>query len=398
MGWIVFWKKASEQNFKVGGGDAQSFTIIDLQPNTIYEIIVQGVCGTGVGEMSDYSESIFITTLAEQTDRIICYSIKLTGYSCEAYVGQKWTSSQASQIVSNIEWDANAPYRLPDMGSLRKYNETTGEYEYVSNNTILEQGKYCFSMQVRIDGENGTKYRFPKENEGTLTAIVDDIPWATTTRVFDDKYSFVNIQSPEFQLKANPSVEELKNKVEEIGTYATDLHTLAVTYNYIQTANAISQDINKISEIFDQFTSSTTVSQAEEYASDAMDFLKNSVQKLLWKMQHETEVSLDALLEEGDSEAVKKIIDDAAKEVFAFTWDYDKTVAENDNLFNNTFSYNWYMGIKDAVEQQRQAEKQGVEEVTPSDSPSRGEKILRDGQLYIIVGDKTYDARGAEVR
>jgi len=41
---------------------------------------------------------------------------------------------------------------------------------------------------------------------------------------------------------------------------------------------------------------------------------------------------------------------------------------------------------------------QGVEEVTPSNFPSRGEKILRDGQLLIIVGDKMYDARGAEVR
>ena len=41
---------------------------------------------------------------------------------------------------------------------------------------------------------------------------------------------------------------------------------------------------------------------------------------------------------------------------------------------------------------------EGVEEVTPSDSPSKGEKILRDGQLYIIVGDKMYDARGEEVK
>ena len=40
---------------------------------------------------------------------------------------------------------------------------------------------------------------------------------------------------------------------------------------------------------------------------------------------------------------------------------------------------------------------QGVE-VTPSDSPSRGEKILRDGKLYIVVGEKMYDAHGVEVK
>ena len=41
--------------------------------------------------------------------------------------------------------------------------------------------------------------------------------------------------------------------------------------------------------------------------------------------------------------------------------------------------------------------EQGIEE-TPSNSPSRGEKILRDGKLLILVGDKTYDARGAEIK
>ncbi len=40
---------------------------------------------------------------------------------------------------------------------------------------------------------------------------------------------------------------------------------------------------------------------------------------------------------------------------------------------------------------------QGIEE-TPSNSPSKGEKILRDGQLLILVGDKTYDARGVEIK
>ena len=40
---------------------------------------------------------------------------------------------------------------------------------------------------------------------------------------------------------------------------------------------------------------------------------------------------------------------------------------------------------------------QGVEE-TPSNSPSRGEKILRDGQLLIEHNGKTYDARGVEIK
>ena len=41
---------------------------------------------------------------------------------------------------------------------------------------------------------------------------------------------------------------------------------------------------------------------------------------------------------------------------------------------------------------------EGIEDITLSNSPSKGEKILRDGQLFILVGDKTYDARGVEIK
>jgi hypothetical protein len=36
----------------------------------------------------------------------------------------------------------------------------------------------------------------------------------------------------------------------------------------------------------------------------------------------------------------------------------------------------------------------GIEEITPSNSPSRGVKVLRDGQLLIRRGDKTYTITG----
>ncbi len=41
---------------------------------------------------------------------------------------------------------------------------------------------------------------------------------------------------------------------------------------------------------------------------------------------------------------------------------------------------------------------QGVEEVTPTNSPSRGEKVLRDGQLLIKVGEQMYDMMGNRIQ
>ena len=43
------------------------------------------------------------------------------------------------------------------------------------------------------------------------------------------------------------------------------------------------------------------------------------------------------------------------------------------------------------------SDKQGVEQ-TPSGSPSRGEKVLRDGMLLIERNGKTYNAQGMEVK
>ena len=39
----------------------------------------------------------------------------------------------------------------------------------------------------------------------------------------------------------------------------------------------------------------------------------------------------------------------------------------------------------------------GIEEVTPSDSPSRGEKFLKDGKLYIMYNGTMYDVQGRRV-
>ena len=41
---------------------------------------------------------------------------------------------------------------------------------------------------------------------------------------------------------------------------------------------------------------------------------------------------------------------------------------------------------------------QGIEEVTPTNSPSRGEKVLRDGQLLIKVGEQMYDMMGNRIQ
>ena len=188
-----------------------------------------------------------------------------------------------------------------------------------------------------------------------------------------------------------------KDKVADMGAYATDLRQLAEDYNYSEAATHIQGYINQISDLYDQFNSSTTFTQADQYVEQAKGYMENCVNELLSIMKNEVMVSLEYLRKDGDSEAVKKIIDDAETLVTNFTWDYEKSVKDNDDLFNGTFSQSWYLDdVKAAVEAQRQAELQGIEEVQGDKVQST--KILRDGQLLILVGDKTYDARGIEIK
>ena len=47
---------------------------------------------------------------------------------------------------------------------------------------------------------------------------------------------------------------------------------------------------------------------------------------------------------------------------------------------------------------ERQPITEGIEEITPSGSPSRGEKFVQDGQLLIKVGEQVFDAFGRRVK
>jgi hypothetical protein len=62
--------------------------------------------------------------------------------------------------------------------------------------------------------------------------------------------------------------------------------------------------------------------------------------------------------------------------------------------YNFADKTNWYSVI--ATLNEKEGETTGIEE-TPSNSPSRGEKILRNGQLYIKYNGTMYDVQGRKV-
>ena len=67
------------------------------------------------------------------------------------------------------------------------------------------------------------------------------------------------------------------------------------------------------------------------------------------------------------------------------------------NTLNTLFDETWYRDeIMTAVEEQRKKDATGIESI--QDSEVSIQKVIRDGQLYIVNEGTMYNAQGAEVK
>ena len=107
--------------------------------------------------------------------------------------------------------------------------------------------------------------------------------------------------------------------------------------------------------------------------------------------------AFELLKKSGDSDACLKIVDDAIKEVNDW-FEYDPNLNIQLNLQNYTKQMeNLYNETVIKLEAQRATDiASGMESI--QDSEVSIQKVLRNGQLFILRDGKTYDARGAEIR
>jgi len=107
--------------------------------------------------------------------------------------------------------------------------------------------------------------------------------------------------------------------------------------------------------------------------------------------------AFELLKKSGDSDACLKIVDDAIKEVNDW-FEYDPNLNIQLNLQNYTKQMeNLYNETVIKLEAQRATDiASGMESI--QDSEVSIQKVLRNGQLFILRDGKTFDARGAEIR
>ncbi len=123
---------------------------------------------------------------------------------------ETWNETKSVAVGSSMTPAAGAPYYWnSNNANLYKWNEPMNEWYRVDlggEGTVLTGGKYKYSVQIRIDGNNAYAYQFIEDVE-SITIKVDGVDWTNkggyvaTPKSDYGNYSYFNVESPEFELE-----------------------------------------------------------------------------------------------------------------------------------------------------------------------------------------------------
>lgn len=139
--------------------------------------------------------------------REVITNYEFSGYDLRMIqIGLVWNYDASELVAQSLEAKEGAVYRVAaTSGNLyRKNNDGTYSVVKKQDNETLTEGVYRYEVQVRIDGDNGTKYRIPDKDkiESSATVKVNGQKWGVTSQyaVIESTYSYFYIKSPDFKL------------------------------------------------------------------------------------------------------------------------------------------------------------------------------------------------------
>ena len=162
------------------------------------------------GEQQNFAP--MITFLYEEADsRELVANADFEGFDISSlYAGMEWTWDDAQALAQAIHpVDPDAPYRASvEMHDLYKWEDASDTR--ISYGTILEEGTYYWKIQIRIDGENGTLYRFPSSSEGVVDVTMNGDYWQVISAIVGEDFSFTWMYSPLFDLEQKQGMESIQ--------------------------------------------------------------------------------------------------------------------------------------------------------------------------------------------
>ena len=375
------------------------YTLTELTPNTEYSVWVKTNCGGG--EYSGYSNYLSFRT-EDRTDKTVITACALQGYDGSALeVGTTFTYQLGQTIARAITpINAAAPYTTSLSGGYLYKKDDEGRFMSVADNTVLEAGEYIFAIMLHIIQPEATDYRFPRKDEGiTVDVTVDGVTWSANPRNYQDggaSGSSIMCGCPAFTLGSEDDPAEIEAAKSELEDYI----------DYLEAALQAVEDQTLVVQLFQAKTNAQTVyDNPNATLQEINDAIESCNQALTAAGPTVIEQSIEMhishfraqLATYGElSEACQAAADDYITKLEALA--YIPTLSYVENLQYIEMKMIQYTKL---LEEQFEAygcepSEEALEDVQPD--KLQGTKLLRDGQLFILVGDKTYNAQGAEVR
>ncbi|MBR6035264.1 MAG: BspA family leucine-rich repeat surface protein [Paludibacteraceae bacterium] len=246
--------------------------------------------------------------------------------------------------------------------------------------------EYTDACKILIDDARGAYDKLTEDQKALITA--EQLKVLTDAEA---KYAELKAAAEKAAAKLAKAKEELNAVIAELEVLKNFAHDNGLT----EIEASLGFSITTAKGVADN--EGATIEQVQGATTVAQNTLSSAEDSLLTIAKTRFKAELDKLLKPEDSDACKQIIADAKDDVDAITIDKEKSAAENiaavqkagEDILNKA---------KADLEAQRKSEETptGVESI--QNSAISSQKVLRDGHIYILVGDKMYDATGKLVK
>ena len=234
---------------------------------------------------------------------------EFSGFANHITYGMTWNQAALDALMNDFLPSANnAVYHLSASNDcLKKYNGIYGET--VGLGTELGEGEYYFWAKVVINDNAKANYEFVSSNIPTVT--VDGVNWTARSSSSTD----ISIESPHFRLE-QASPEEMQQAEEALANWmeiayfaATKLQQTGET----TAANELSAVVSQASVVYNN--ENHTVSQLNAEQQNIQNTVDKYADKISLALKEYAKSIMDEWLDADDSEASKKIIEDAKAEI-----------------------------------------------------------------------------------
>ena len=371
-------------------------------------------------------------------DRTIISECAFEGFDVSSlYAGLEWNNDAFEEIFNKIQKeDGYAPYHLEAPFRLFK-DEISDETEVpCDQGNILEEGLYLFYGRISIDEDYATQFRFPTSEEADLKFTMDGTSWIVDNVFVEEDESVAFIISPSFQVapqkpEAYAAFDELTgtltyyydmNRAEYDATvllpwkdevfynaYKDDIRRLLVDPSFQNAPLESSWGLFHYASAQTQIMPSVEKIDGLEYINtETMTDLSNlfarltSIEELNLTVMDLSHVTITKGMFWGCNKLKKIICDEdlsnVANSKSMFLW-CESLVGGNGTACDgeNNVDAEYARPDEEGKPGYFTSVKTGLDEISQQPR-AKSQKLIRNGQLLILRGDKTYTITGVEVK